>query len=108
MKPIDQTTSFELSKRLEELGVKQESLFWWYIPKAEIKSMIELVYGKQGHDTEISTGWNCYSAFTVAEILKIYRENFGKNMYIRQNIAPEYFTDYLAETLIQNLLPDII
>lgn len=57
----NQVCNFELSKRLKELRVKQESLFWWV---DDGKEYPEVRYQKPG-DT---TGLKLYSAFTVAEM----------------------------------------
>lgn len=58
-----QVVSLDLSKKLKELGVKQESLFWWNRPTkklayADKKSILMNVWAE--------TAW--YSAFTVAEL----------------------------------------
>lgn len=60
-----QVTSLSLSKRLKELGVKQESLFWWmpYEDKYEIVRLLE----KSVRDWEDKPEGTC-SAFTVAEL----------------------------------------
>lgn len=60
MKIKDQVCSLELAKRLKELGVKQESHFWWH--KDEPEDDYEL------SDYGGSSGWRHYSAFTVAEL----------------------------------------
>lgn len=61
----DQVCSLELSKRLKELGCKQESLWYWfqfrdYEPRLKFHSDIDGTGGE----------WNTphYSAFTVAEL----------------------------------------
>lgn len=74
-----QVTSLEISKRLKELGVKQESLFWWEQVKTAGKnewakdfvlsfnnnSAPYMVNGKKSHGT--------VSAFTVAELGEILK-----------------------------------
>lgn len=58
----DQVCSLELSKRLKELGVKQESYFFWY--SAFKDSEVTVWHSYQiGSDTE-----RAFSAFTVAEL----------------------------------------
>lgn len=69
MKLESQVTSLELSKRLRELGVKQESLFYWQQHYVEMKgdvmaSSFKLTQVK----TESKKGMRCFSAFTVAEL----------------------------------------
>ena len=61
-----QVTSLELSKRLENVGVKQDSIFWWvkHIKSGTNHYIWDLVYGKDENDLV-----NVYvSAFTVAEL----------------------------------------
>lgn len=57
MKLEDQVVSLELAKRMEELGFKQDSLFWWHLPNEQeafiVKSKIDEY---------------AISAFTVAEL----------------------------------------
>jgi hypothetical protein len=59
MKIEDQVCSLELSKRLKELGVKQDSLFGWFWSPQIDKWSVEPIIGPF---TGIS------SAFTVAEL----------------------------------------
>lgn len=67
MKLEQQVTSLELSKKLKELGVKQESLFYWCEWSEE-----KLKYSRDlGNDYLISDGLKdkgVASAFTVAEL----------------------------------------
>lgn len=67
MKIEDQVCSLELAKKLKDLGVKQESLFWW----EEYPSIYNLRY----YPHKIIFGEDnikFYSAFTVAELLNIF------------------------------------
>ena len=59
----NQVVSLELSKRLKDLGFKQESLWWWII-RAEGNPIIV------GKDKRYTTTFisSSYSAFTVAEL----------------------------------------
>lgn len=64
MKLEEQVCSLELAKKLKELGVEQDSLFYWN--GSESRGGIKLRLEK-----DISAiGWMCenYSAFTVAEL----------------------------------------
>lgn len=71
MKLESQVTSLEISKRLKELGVKQESLFY-YVGGEDGKHPIWTSFNK-----EISLFENkdfTYSAFTVAELGELLPE----------------------------------
>lgn len=63
MKIEQQVCSLELSKKLKELGVKQESLFHWYFHQNKNKKFeLGILYGKK---ELMESQW---SAFTVAEL----------------------------------------
>ena len=58
----NQVCSLELAKRLKELGVKQESCFWWCDPSDGDKADVGFI--RDNH-----VGYKVfYSAFTVAEL----------------------------------------
>ena len=64
MKLENQVCSLKLAKRLKELGVKQESLWYWNREN-------EAIYPKLQRETFGKTVWSdtvWYSAFTVAEL----------------------------------------
>ena len=73
MTPEQQLTSLELSKKLKELGVKQESLFCWLEVIDDFNVLPEIIYYKKS-TSKGSYGENgyweekVYSAFTVAEL----------------------------------------
>lgn len=82
MKLEQQVTSVELSKRLKELGVKQESLFYW---SSKIKhentgdgfKRVDDVWNLEANGFVYPTGReHCLSAFTVAELGEMLPDNF--------------------------------
>lgn len=70
MKLEKQVCSLELAKKLKELGVKQESLFWWCGMQVTVGSDV-----CGGFDCDIPDKWKksgyAISAFTVAELGEI-------------------------------------
>lgn len=66
MKLEDQVTSLEISKKLKELGVKQESEFYWVVT---LTTEYHLSWYPNGELPKALQQRNdCYSAFTVAEL----------------------------------------
>lgn len=66
MKLEDQVVSLELAKKLKELGVKQESYFWWVNPDLTEKNVTQLLsYDERfiNHHPDLY-----FSAFTAAEL----------------------------------------
>jgi len=68
MKLEHQVSSPEPSKRLKELGVEQESAFYWSVGKHYTTVFCELIRGKRA-DT-VCGPHEEFSAFTVAESLE--------------------------------------
>ncbi len=84
MKLENQLVCKELSKKLKELGVKQESLHYWYMHKLYGKdkdySDSLCLAGMFDFSTYPEKWWNRYSAFTVAELgemLPVQFDDFG-------------------------------
>lgn len=71
MKLENQVTSLELSKRLKELGVKQDSLFWWCHSEQKNFQTVEvpfhIIFGQDGWVKDFLV-----AAFTVAELGEMY------------------------------------
>ncbi len=64
-----QVCSLELARKLKELGVKQESLFYWQQHYQEMKGDVSASSFKITQTkTESEKGMRCFSAFTVAEL----------------------------------------
>jgi len=98
-----QLTNLELSKRLKELGVKQESLWWWV--NFEGISKDDPAYGGYPdwqlvqEDNDFSDR-DAYSAFTVAELYQIHWKAFGRFPSVI-GLKPTQIANYLAEELIE-------
>lgn len=91
MKLEQQITSLEISKKLKELGVKQESLFVWFDDKVEL------------HYVDGDMRNSDISAFTVAELgemlMKIKFADFGTFPAINNKIAV-YTGEFLRKTAL--------
>lgn len=82
MKLEQQVCSLELAKKLKELGVKQESLFWWGMYKQSNQ-----FYGDFKVCTELHTADKVnysfeYSAFTVAELGEMLPATIGEKTWL--------------------------
>lgn len=74
MKLEEQVTSLELSKKLKELGVKQESLYEW--SREHGRKDFELhAYERIGEEDETEF----ISAYTVAELKSFFPQIIGKD-----------------------------
>lgn len=69
-----QVCSLELAKRLKELGIKQDSLFWYQIGSRGVSGGVGITYGEWETAAEEK-----YSAFTVAELGEILSETLDLN-----------------------------
>jgi len=67
MKLENQVVSLDLAKRLKELGVKQESLFWWNRLSDEPNGTED--WDLRNFQSDLAS--EVYSAFTVAELGEI-------------------------------------
>lgn len=101
MKLEDQVVSLELAKKLKELGVKQESLFWWHDgcstwATPHIKSEAHSCIG------------HTFSAFTVAELgemlparhidtMKLEGEWFARYVEVTHNFYQSEFSTTEAD-----------
>lgn len=90
MKLEQQVTSLEISKRLKELGVKQESLFWWgsAIPGAGILKR-DSDFSLSSMPVKLNGNWKgFYSAFTVAELGEMLPEGYATYVAPHQKKIP--------------------
>jgi len=100
MKLEQQVTSLKLSKKLKELGCKQDSLFYW-VESSEGQED----YRVQCKDCAYEYGnHRVYSAFTVAELYQLHYQKFGTLSKIPVNIDPTELTDYIARKICNKLI----
>lgn len=71
----NQVTNLELSKKLEQLGVRQESLFYWH--RAIARNVDWAVTLGRGYTSEAPADGENFSAFTVAELFDLIPGNTG-------------------------------
>lgn len=101
MELSNQVCSLELAKQLKELGVKQESLFYWAkdggIADWEIKSANELkeIVGDGWTWLEEGLSSGCaLSAFTVAELGEMLPEYVNENQFNSWKIENQWHITY--------------
>lgn len=104
MKLKDQCVSYELAKQMKMLGVKQNGIFTWIVAskdgETDTSPLIQLRHGIETYDdTEVHDGWrlNGWSAFTVAELINMFRDCWSHDIMIPSNV---HVADFLGEKLI--------
>lgn len=98
-----QVTSLELSKRLKELGVEQESLFCWEKIDWEGKNAIL----KYRREVSAHNGW-IISAFTVAELGEMLPDGVasGKHENKAAHKYGKYHCKWFTKKMIYNQRAD--
>lgn len=99
MKIEEQVVSFELAKNLKELGVKQESLFWYdYNGKLFLDEYLPHPW-KSGEFKSETEGM--YSAFTAAELGEIIPSRINRDLICyRKNEGTADYRGYWAVLLV--------
>jgi len=98
MKLEQQVTNLELSKKLKELGVEQESLFYWMTGHNNPVEKPQF-----GFQEMLDKDLIC-SAFTVAELGEELKNWLLYNFYSMPNICDEGWE--VDSRLVENLLAD--
>ena len=102
MKLEEQVVSLELAKKLKELGVKQESLFYYFKGETFFKDKLHLVYRKEVFGMEYV---EMYSAFTVAELLNMIMEQDGEfSIYIKKDEMADIFAKHLIHLIEEKII----
>lgn len=103
MKPNQQVTSLELSKKLKELGVSQESLFYWIYTDAPLAdgSRDKVVLGTTLRDShwELGGEQDTYSAYTVAELGDLLPEPDGRGWVDFTKLKGRYVVTFKVNSL---------
>lgn len=87
----DQVCSLELSKRLKELGVKQDGLYIWRYEDKVFQSLFLM--------QDISFKKNDCVAFTVSEIAEILPFQLSKEDIIFISKGPDFYNAYYNHNL---------
>lgn len=86
-----QVTSLEISKKLKELGVKQESLFWWINEHLVYKTDMGAYLQNGGGIAERTFGCaDKLSAFSVAELGEMLPIHLIKQSNANEKVVFEY------------------
>ena len=103
MKLEQQVTSLKLSKKLKELGCKQDSLFYW---EKDVYANLKwhITFGNIDWEPSQMDNFNIISAFTVAELYQLHYQKFGTLSKIPVNIDPTELTDYIARKICNKLI----
>lgn len=89
----DQVCSLELAKRLKELGIKQESLFFWSKLSIQTEYKLELRRHMQTQELILADCTDYISAFTVSEL----GELLPNKILIEANAPFDCFAIYITK-----------
>lgn len=95
MKLEQQVISLQLAKRLKELGVKQESCFWYWEDAYGIVKSSRL---ENHQPRNPQGGWNSYAAFTVAELGEMLPRKLSQKLDGSEDSG--YFDTILGEQCV--------
>ena len=110
MKLENQVCSLELSKRLKELGVKQESLFYYQNQPFNdgtndiVISIKEIISANNGNSIMNTYSMDefdepIYSAFTVSELSEMLPFPFCKDDFLFISKGPDFYNAYYNHTI---------
>lgn len=94
MKLEQQVVSLELAQKLKELGVKQESLYYWATFDVDEEAPAEIIDAYTRKAKSWFIGENCYSAFTVAELGEKIRKQEKYGMPIYDTYHKQWYSGY--------------
>lgn len=94
-----QVSNLQLSKKLAELGVKQESLFWWVWFSGNHPEGIDGAYyiinNQELKESTVGKFSNAISAFTVAELGEMLPSRFLNKS--GKTVSDRWFTNFAEE-----------